>query len=153
MGPADLAWGFNVWATGATGLVMGWWAWEVGVMRPWEVRQRRINRMKWKKGWRERIEVARKEAEEAVQVMRGAVERKRIKERDKGGLEVVEATYGLPDEVGLSFLRRRGKKGASGKEKKRRIDVTIAVCALVEDSQLVIPGTISKVRDKRRERY
>lgn len=148
MGPVDIVWGFNVWATGATGLVMGWWAWEVCIVRPWEVRQRRINRTKWKKGWREKIEAARKEADEAVQLMWEGVERKRIKERDMEGLVVVEATYGLPEEAGLSVLRRYGRQ-----EKKRRIDVTIPVCNLVESSQLIIPGTISKVRDKRRELF
>jgi DnaJ family protein C protein 11 len=69
----------------------------------------------------------RKAAEEAAEVMRAGVERKMEAEKRTDGLVVLEATYGTTD----------GKFSA---------DVTIAVAALVDQGQLVLPGGIEKSR-------
>jgi DnaJ family protein C protein 11 len=69
----------------------------------------------------------RRMAEEATEVMRASVERKMQAEKQAGGLVVLQATYGTRD----------GKFSA---------DVTIAVAALVDQGQLVLPRGVEKSR-------
>lgn len=72
----------------------------------------------------------KKEAQEAVELLRESTDRKTRQEKDKDGLVILEATYGnlnAAPELGLTA------------------DVTIAVQALVNNSQLTMPGGHSKV--------
>jgi DnaJ family protein C protein 11 len=71
----------------------------------------------------------RKAAEEAVEVMINSVARKTEAERVAGGLVVLEATYGKPTD---------------NKDSKLVADVTVAVAALVEQGQLVLPKGVDK---------
>lgn len=72
----------------------------------------------------------KKEAQEAVDLLRESTDRKTRQEQEKDGLVILEATYGnlnAAPELGLVA------------------DVTIAVQALVNNSQLTMPGGHSKV--------
>jgi len=138
--------GLNVWGVGVFSIALGWWVWETGIMRTWERRQRKLSMAGRRRGLREKVEKGKREAQEAVALMMDGVVRKMMREDENGGLVVLQATYGLPEEKGnMRVLRvlRRGKK--EEEEGARRIDVKIAVAAWVENSQLVIPGNISKV--------
>ena len=100
-----------------------------------------------RRGLREKVEKGKREAQEAIALMMDGVVRKTMKEDENGGLVVLEATYGLPEEKGtvVGILGGRKEK-KDGEEGARRIDVKVPVAALVENSQLVIPANISKVR-------
>jgi DnaJ homolog subfamily C member 11 len=84
------------------------------------------------------ISARKREAEESQRLLRPTVERKVASERAKDGLIIVEALYG-----NLRALR----DGLTEKNVEEVFDVTVAVQALVHDSQLVIPGGRSKVRE------
>jgi DnaJ family protein C protein 11 len=82
----------------------------------------------------ERIANRRREAEEAQRLLRLSVERKINAERERHGLVIVEALYGK--------IPQRYVANSTCDEV---FDVTIAIQALVHDSQLIIPGGRSKV--------
>ncbi|KAA8894942.1 hypothetical protein FN846DRAFT_367141 [Sphaerosporella brunnea] len=93
--------------------------------REQKLREREAARMR--KALRSKTLRRRKTAEEATEVMRPSVERKMLAEKHVGGLVVLEATYGTKD----------GALSA---------DVTIAVAALVDQGQLVLPRGVEKSR-------
>lgn len=80
-----------------------------------------------------RVARGRRRAEEVVELMRGAVEAGQKRSRELGGLVVLEAVYGP-------------RSGGGGAGAGRYADVTIAVAALVEGEQMVIPRGVTKVR-------
>src|SRR6185312_2620118 len=82
------------------------------------------------------ISTRKREAEESQRLLRPTVERKIASEREKDGLIIVEALYG-----NLRILN----DGITKENEGEVFDVTVAVQALVHDSQLVIPGGRSKV--------
>jgi len=137
--------GFNVWGAGVVSIAFGWWVWESGIVRTWERRQRKLGMAKRRRGLREKVEEGKREAQEAVALMMDGVVRKMMRENENGGLVVLEATYGLPEEKGDMRVWGRRKERKEGEEGARRIDVKIPVAAWVENSQLVIPANISKV--------
>ncbi|CAG8588809.1 7182_t:CDS:2, partial [Paraglomus brasilianum] len=81
------------------------------------------------------ISTRKREAEESQRLLRPTVERKIASEREKDGLIIVEALYG-----NLRILN----DGITKENEGEVFDVTVAVQALVHDSQLVIPGGRSK---------
>ncbi|KAI8358030.1 hypothetical protein B0O80DRAFT_383103 [Mortierella sp. GBAus27b] len=78
------------------------------------------------------IATQKKEADEAIELMRGLTTEKTQQEQEKDGLVIVEAWYGnLNAEPELGLVA----------------DVTVAVRALVNNSQLIMPAGHSKVTD------
>ncbi|KAG0000419.1 hypothetical protein BGZ65_004387 [Modicella reniformis] len=75
------------------------------------------------------IAIQKKEAEEALELLRESTMRKMRQEQEKDGLVIVEALYG-----NLSATSEPGLVA----------NVTIAVQSLVNDSQLIMPGGHSK---------
>jgi DnaJ family protein C protein 11 len=96
-------------------------------LRRREQKLRERHEARIRKALRSKMLRQRKAAGEAVEVMRAGVERKMQAEQQAGGLVVLEATYGTRD----------GRFSA---------DVTIAVAALVDQGQLVLPSGIEKSR-------
>ena len=139
--------GFNVLGVGVASIAFGWWIWETGIVRTWERRQRKLGMAKRKRGLREKVEKGKREAQEAVALMRDGVVRKMMREKVNGGLVVLEATYGPPEkgEKGVMGVLGRRRERKEGEEGARRIDVKVPVAAWVENSQLIIPGNILKV--------
>ncbi|CAG8463900.1 2826_t:CDS:10 [Paraglomus occultum] len=82
----------------------------------------------------ELISTRKREAEESQRLLRPTVERKIASEREKDGLIIVEALYGNLRKLNDGITTEGGEV----------FDVTVAVQALVHDSQLVIPGGRSK---------
>ncbi|WRT68254.1 uncharacterized protein IL334_005230 [Kwoniella shivajii] len=74
------------------------------------------------------------EALDAVSLMEREIEKKVKAERDRNGLIIVSAQYGLSS----SFTSRGIKE--SEKDEEEIIDVTVPIQALVQDGKLYIPG-------------
>ncbi|KAK8854909.1 hypothetical protein IAR55_003648 [Kwoniella newhampshirensis] len=74
------------------------------------------------------------EALDAIALMERSVAQKVVQERERNGLIIISAHYGL-----ASSFTPRGIK-SSEKEDEECIDVTIPVQALVQDGKLYIPG-------------
>ncbi|KAF9103368.1 hypothetical protein BGX27_010614 [Mortierella sp. AM989] len=98
---------------------------DLGYIKPRRRRERTEKLQELRKVHAEFIANQRKEAEEAISLLRDSTSRKAKQEQSKDGLVIVEATYGNMN-AGLVA------------------DVTIAVQALVNNSQLVMPGGHSK---------
>ncbi|KAG9303454.1 hypothetical protein G9A89_013781 [Geosiphon pyriformis] len=82
------------------------------------------------------ITTQKREAAETLRLLRPSVERKIDAERDKDGLIIVEAWYGN--------IVQQIKEDVPLKDCNYAIDVSIPLQALVNDSQLIIPGGRSK---------
>ncbi|KAI8348676.1 hypothetical protein B0O80DRAFT_462011 [Mortierella sp. GBAus27b] len=98
---------------------------DFGVIKPRNRRQRANKLRELREVHSEFIANQRKEAEEAIRLLRDSTARKVKQEQDKDGLVIIEATYG---NLNAGIVT----------------DVTIAVQALVHNSQLVMPGGHSK---------
>ncbi|KAF9192027.1 hypothetical protein BGZ51_006386 [Haplosporangium sp. Z 767] len=98
---------------------------DLGYIKPKRRRERAEKLKEHRKIHAEFIANQKKEAEEAIQLLQESTARKTKQEQDKDGLVIVEAVYGNLN-AGLVA------------------DVTIAVQALVNNSQLVMPGGHSK---------
>lgn len=106
----------------------------------------------------EHIAQTRREALEAVELMSRSVSNKVAAERERGGLIILEAHYGLASaftERGIRRHRPRPASNGGGDEKDDEahedeedeevvIDVTVPVQALIANSKLSIPGDRSK---------
>ncbi|CAG8512786.1 7546_t:CDS:2, partial [Ambispora leptoticha] len=79
----------------------------------------------------------KRDAEETIRLLMPSIARKIEIERAKDGLVILEAFYG-------NF--KPTISGASVLDDQSVVDVTIPVQALVNDSQLTIPGGRSKLR-------
>ncbi|KAI7817740.1 hypothetical protein BC939DRAFT_402258 [Gamsiella multidivaricata] len=104
---------------------------DVAYVKPKRSRERAQKIQELRKAHAEFIAAQKKEAEEAIELLRESTMRKTRQEQEKDGLVIVEAVYGnlnAAPELGLVT------------------DVTIAVQALVNNSQLTMPGGHSKVR-------
>ncbi|KAL7274953.1 hypothetical protein RUND412_002129 [Rhizina undulata] len=110
--------------------LVGYTLLELCVLRPRDRKLRKIEMKKRKRLMAKSIEKRRKAAEEAVELMRDHVERRMNQERLVGGLVILEARYG----VAVGDLGRRGDW----------VEVTVALGALVNESQLVIPRKLQK---------
>ena len=106
----------------------------------------------------EHIAQTKREASEAIDLMSRSVNNKVAQEREKGGLIILEAHYGLASAFSDRGIRRSrptdafsaAAEQAEGDEKVVEeeevvIDVTVPVQALVVDSKLSIPGGRGKV--------
>lgn len=93
-------------------------------LRPRERRVRRAEAGARKRQMAARVARCRRRAEDVVELMREQVTAGQRRRRERGGLVVVEAAYG-----------REGEWA----------DVTVAVAALMEGDQLVIPRGVTKV--------
>ncbi|KAL7416167.1 hypothetical protein BDY24DRAFT_257323 [Mrakia frigida] len=94
----------------------------------------------------ELLDQMKKEAEDAVQLLAPLVERRREEELKTDGLIIVDAQYGaLSNFSGRGLGLTNSKKSTtSSKANPDHIDVKIALQALVNDSQLIIPAGRSK---------
>ncbi|KAF9434353.1 hypothetical protein BGZ76_008146 [Entomortierella beljakovae] len=129
--PIILAAGFNpkiaFWATALPICAVA--ALDVGYVKPKRVKERAEKVQELRKLHADFIATQKKEAEEAVEVLRESTMRKKSQEQEKDGLIIIEAVYGnlnAEPELGLT------------------VDVTIAVQALVYNSQLTMPAGHSK---------
>ena len=113
------------WATVAP--VCALTALDLGYIKPKRRRERAQKLQDLRKVHADFIASQRKEAEEATTLLRESTMRKTKLEQDKDGLVIIEATYG---NLSSGLVA----------------DVTIAVQALVNNSQLAMPGGHSKVR-------
>lgn len=104
---------------------------DIGYVKPKRRRERAEKIQELRKVHADFIARQKKEAEEAIELLRESTGRKTKQEKDKDGLVIIEALYGNLN-AGLVA------------------DVTIAVQALVNDSQLSMPGGHSKVKRKKR---
>ncbi|GJJ77190.1 DnaJ homolog subfamily C member 11 [Entomortierella parvispora] len=111
------------WATVAP--VSALTALDLGYIKPKRRRERAQKLQELRKVHADFIASQRREAEEAITLLRESTLRKTKLEQDKDGLVIIEATYGNLS-AGLVA------------------DVTIAVQALVNNSQLAMPGGHSK---------
>lgn len=102
---------------------------DFGVIKPRGRRQRADQLRELRKVHAEFIANQKKEAEEAIRLLRDSTARKTKQEQEKDGLVIAEATYG---NLNAGIVA----------------DVTIAVQALVNNSQLAMPGGHSKVREE-----
>ncbi|WWD18942.1 hypothetical protein CI109_103398 [Kwoniella shandongensis] len=75
------------------------------------------------------------EALDAIGLMERSVAQKVAQEREKNGLIIISAHYGL-----ATSFTPRGIKSSEKEEEEEVIDVTIPVQALVQDGRLYIPG-------------
>ncbi|KAF9389291.1 hypothetical protein CPB97_011651 [Podila verticillata] len=98
---------------------------DMGYVKPKRRRQRAEKIQELRKVHADFIARQKKEAEEAIELLRESTGRKTKQEKDKDGLVIIEALYGNLN-AGLVA------------------DVTVAVQALVNDSQLSMPGGHSK---------
>ncbi|KAF9027977.1 hypothetical protein CPC16_008198 [Podila verticillata] len=98
---------------------------DMGYVKPKRRRERAEKIQELRKVHADFIERQKKEAEEAIELLRESTGRKTKQEKDKDGLVIIEALYGNLN-AGLVA------------------DVTVAVQALVNDSQLSMPGGHSK---------
>ncbi|KAF9586556.1 hypothetical protein BGW38_002313 [Lunasporangiospora selenospora] len=102
---------------------------DMGYVKPKRRRERAEKIDELRKAHADFIASQKKEAEEAIELLRESTARKAKKEVEKDGLVIVEAIYGnlnADPELGLT------------------VDVTIAIQALVNNSQLTMPGGHSK---------
>lgn len=105
----------------------------------------------------EHIAQTKREALEAIDLMSRSVNNKVAQEREKGGLIILAAHYGLASAFSDRGIRRSRQTAASSaaeqaegdekvvEEEEVVIDVTVPVQALVVDSKLSIPGGRGKV--------
>ncbi|KAF9345833.1 hypothetical protein BGX26_002691, partial [Mortierella sp. AD094] len=98
---------------------------DFGYIKPRRRRERTEKLQELRKVHAEFIANQKKEAEEAISLLRESTARKAKQEQNKDGLIIIEATYGNMN-AGLVA------------------DVTVAVQALVNNSQLAMPGGHSK---------
>lgn len=103
---------------------------DIGYVKPKRRRERAEKIQELRKVHADFIARQKKEAEEAIELLRDSTGRKMKQEKDKDGLVIIEALYGNLN-AGLVA------------------DVTVAVQALVNDSQLSMPGGHSKVKKKK----
>lgn len=99
---------------------------DLGYVKPKRRRERAQKLQELRHVHAEFIANQKKEAEEAVNLLKDSTARKTKQEQEKDGLVVVEAVYG---NLNAGIIA----------------DVTIAVQALVNNSQLLMPGGHSKV--------
>lgn len=93
-------------------------------------RQHKLKRKEVEKTKRQlivRVAKNRKKAEEMVELMRSSVEASQQRKKEIGGLVIIEAGYGV-----------KGKDGEWA-------DVTVALAALMDDDQVVVPRGLNKV--------
>ncbi|KAF9914047.1 hypothetical protein BX616_009084, partial [Lobosporangium transversale] len=98
---------------------------DLGYIKPKKRRERAQKLQELRRVHAEFIENQKREAEEALNLLKESTARKAKQEQDKGGLVIIEAVYG---NLGAGLVA----------------EVTIAVQALVNNSQLVLPGGHSK---------
>ncbi|KAM0791022.1 hypothetical protein ACM66B_004320 [Microbotryomycetes sp. NB124-2] len=103
------------------------------VIRPRKRRKAATRLAELRKEHAEYLETRRREADDAVRLLEQHVRKKMAAERASNGLVIEEARYGIIK-----------ANHAQGEGEERVLDVTIAVQALVANSQLVIPGGRSK---------
>lgn len=105
--------------------ISGLVAYEITVARP-KLREARKNKIKiLRQENTESLELSKKEAENAIELLKGDIIRKQANAESRGGLVIVKAEYGC--------FRT-----------KETIDVTLALASLIFDDQLIISGGYSK---------
>ncbi|MGI4850378.1 MAG: DNAJC11 domain-containing protein [Janthinobacterium lividum] len=108
---------------------------EFVILRPRMRRKRERLVARKRRELRENIAKRRAEAEQAVQLMSSMVEHRQAIERDQGGLVILDAKYGVRE------MQVREKKSWRPGEVA---DVTTALAALVNASQLSLPRRLHK---------
>lgn len=103
---------------------------DMGYAKPKKRRERQAKLKELREVHAEFIATQKKEAQEAIELLRESTNRKTLLEQDCDGLVIIEAVYGnLQAALELGLVT----------------DVTIPVQALVNNSQLSMPGGHSKV--------
>ncbi|KAF9953346.1 hypothetical protein BGZ72_005484 [Mortierella alpina] len=102
---------------------------DMGYVKPKRRRERAEKVQELRKVHADFIATQKREAEEAIELMRESTVRKMRQEQDRDGLVVLEAHYGNLN---------------AAPELNLVADVTVAVQALVNNSQLTMPGSHSK---------
>lgn len=110
---------------------------EFGILRPRLQRKRRKLVEKTRKELRETVSRRKVEAEQATILMRSLVEHRQAIEREEGGLVILRAEYGVRAVASESKTNWRPGEVA---------DVTVALAALVNESQLSLPRGLDKAQ-------
>ncbi|KAJ5775193.1 uncharacterized protein N7511_000204 [Penicillium nucicola] len=123
--------------SGATALaaIFPWLAYcavEFGYIRPRDRKKRRQAAAKRHRELKKLIPKKCEESLKAIELMSDQVQRRQAREESQDGLIILKAEYG--------YIPPANKKPKNGFTEPRVIDVTIPVAALVNKSQLVIPG-------------
>ncbi|KAI9880053.1 MAG: hypothetical protein M1830_005785 [Pleopsidium flavum] len=114
---------------------------DFGIVRPRARRKRKEDIANRRKELRRLLEKRKSEAGQAITLLRDQVERRQFRERERGGLVILKADYGVKES-----RRMRPLATQSGDiwHRNQVTDVTIAVAALVDSGQLVIPRRMMK---------
>lgn len=115
---------------------------DFGIVRPRARRKRKEEVASRRKELRRLVERRKAEASQAIRLMKDQVERRQRRERERDGLVILKAEYGS------SNSGHTGAFASQSRNSRRQgevADVTIAVAALVDSGQLVIPRQLSRV--------
>jgi len=110
---------------------------EFGILRPRLQRKRQKLIENTRKELRETLSRRKLEAEQATVLMRPLVEHRQAMEREKAGLVILKAEYGV--RAATSESKPNWKAGEV-------VDVTVALAALVDESQLSLPRGLDKAQ-------
>jgi DnaJ homolog subfamily C member 11 len=117
----------------AVASIAGFAALEAFVWRRKQKAQRKLYRDLSSERLQELIAARRTEADEMTALLAGAVDHRQRHEKERGGLVILSAKYGVKDAT-----------SPSGWSMEEVADVTIAVGALVDDGALLIPQGLRK---------
>lgn len=110
---------------------------EFGYIRPRNRKKRRQAAAQRHKELQKLVPRKRLESEQAIEMMYNQVQRRQAREDAQNGLVITKAEYG--------YIPPKNKKPKRGFTEPRVIDVTVPVAAMVDRSQLVLPGNTLKV--------
>lgn len=103
---------------------------EFAILRPWTSQKRTALLEQKRQQLQASVKERQNNAEQAVQLMQSLVDHRQAIERERGGLVILSAKYGVPEtKAGAKNSWRPGEEA----------DVTIAVAALVDAGQLSLP--------------
>lgn len=109
---------------------------EFGFIRPRQRKERRKLMARRHKQLKKQIPMKKAESSQAIELMTHQVQLRQAKEDARGGLVIIKAEYGyMPSD----------KQKRNNFAEPSVIDVTVPVAALVNQGQLVIPKTMTKV--------
>lgn len=110
---------------------------EFGILRPRLQRERKRLVEKTRKELRETLSRRKMEAEQATLLMRPLVENRQAIEREEGGLVILRAEYGV---------RALKSESKTNWRLGEVVDVTVALAALVNESQISLPRGLDKAQ-------
>lgn len=120
---------------------------DYGLIRTLARRRRKEDRARRRKELRKLLDKRKAEAGEATSLMRDQVQRRQRRERNKGGLVILKAEYGV---LQTNFKGQPDATSENLWKPGEVTDVTIALAALVDSGQLDIPRQMVKVSSLRK---